>query len=148
MEICSLWATVLTVKRPVFYVHVSLLYISSPVLIMLTLPLLCLSIKVIAYPPPICNGGIGGKTQPFFNVTPTSSLTSSHYREWKVILPNACRDSLICGFHVHDLIYVMNCAPNVICLSFYSLSHYCNCTLPSLIILTLLGKQPKMIQRL
>lgn len=123
-------------------------YISCPMLIMLTLSLLCLSVKVIAYHPPICNGGIGGKTQTFFYVAPTSSLPSSNYHEWKVTLPNACWEILICGFHVHDHICVMNSAPNVICLSFYSSSHYCNCTLPSLIILTLFGKRPKMIQRL
>lgn len=125
-------------------------YISCSMLIMLTLPLLCLSVKVIAYPPSICNGDIGGKTLPFFNVAPTSSLPlpSSNYHEWKVTLPNACWESLICGFHVHGHICLMNYAPNVICLYFYSLSHYCNCTLPSLIILTLFGKRPKIMKSL
>lgn len=52
-------------------------------------------------------------------------------------LPDACWESLICGSRVHDHICGMNCGPNVFCLSFYSLSHYCNCTLPSLIILTI-----------
>lgn len=119
-------------------------YISCPMLIMLTLPLLCLSVKVIAYPPPICNGGIGGKTQPFL-------LWHQHYHYHHLITMN---EKWLFPMHAGRVWYVvstcmvMNYAPNVICLSFYSLSHYCNCTLPSLIILTLLGKWPKMIQRL
>lgn len=37
--------------------------LSFVMVIILTLLLLCLLTKVIAYPPPICNGGIGGKIQ-------------------------------------------------------------------------------------